>query len=66
MTPMEAIRTATVNAADLLEKRDTLGRIAAGQLADIVATSGNPLEDISALAEVDFVMRDGKIFKGGK
>jgi imidazolonepropionase-like amidohydrolase len=63
MTPMEAIRTATVNAAGLLGRSDSLGSIEAGKLADIVAVSGDPLGDITELQRVKFVMKDGVIYK---
>ncbi|MHC4421245.1 MAG: metal-dependent hydrolase family protein [Planctomycetota bacterium] len=62
MTPLEAIRTATINAADLLGVDDR-GMIAAGRLADLVAVRGNPLEDIRALEDVQFVMQGGRVVK---
>jgi imidazolonepropionase-like amidohydrolase len=62
MTPLAALRTATVNAADLLGKTDR-GVIAAGKLADLIAVPGNPLEDITATERVGFVMLGGKIVK---
>ncbi len=62
MTPLQAIRTATVNAADLLGVDDR-GRIAPGLLADLVAVPGNPLDDVHVLEDVRFVMRGGKVFK---
>ena len=64
MTPIAALRSATVNAADLLGKADR-GTIAAGKLADIVAVPGNPLEDITATERVQFVMVGGRIVKEG-
>lgn len=63
MTPMQAIQAATRNAADLLGKSDLLGSIRAGKYADVVAVSGNPLDDISVLEHVKFVMKDGKVYK---
>ncbi|MGA8204069.1 MAG: amidohydrolase family protein, partial [Woeseiaceae bacterium] len=63
MTPMQAIRAATVNAADLLGWPDSVGQIAPGFYADIVATDGNPLDDVSELEDVDFVMKGGTIYK---
>jgi imidazolonepropionase-like amidohydrolase len=63
MTPMEAIQAATRNAADLLGKSDFLGSIKAGKYADVVAVPGNPLDDISVLEHVKFVMKDGKVYK---
>jgi len=62
MSNIEAIRTATLNAADLLGVDDR-GRIAAGTLADIVAVPGNPLEDIYTLEGVTFVMMGGAVYK---
>jgi imidazolonepropionase-like amidohydrolase len=63
MTPMQAIQAATSNAADLLGHTDDLGSIKAGKYADLIAVSGDPLEDISLLERVEFVMKDGKIYK---
>src|SRR5579863_1617002 len=63
LTPMDAIKTATLNAAKLLRVDGRLGQIRAGYLADIIAVRGNPLEDIRLLQQVDFVMKEGKIFK---
>jgi imidazolonepropionase-like amidohydrolase len=63
MPPMEAIQSATVTAARLLGAENDLGSIAAGKLADIVAVGGNPLEDISELQRVRFVMKDGQIVR---
>ena len=57
-----ALRTATVNAADLLGKTDR-GVIAAGKLADLVAVDGNPLENISATERVQFVMLGGRVVR---
>jgi imidazolonepropionase-like amidohydrolase len=62
MTPAAAIRTATVNATDLLGVNDR-GNIAPGLLADLVAVSGNPLENIRVLEDVRFVMKGGQIYK---
>lgn len=63
MTPWDAIKSATVNAADLLNMSDTIGSISKGKKADIVAVSRNPIEEIAILKKVDFVMKDGKVFK---
>lgn len=62
MSPLEAIRTATTHAADLMGLADR-GRLRAGLLADIVAVSGDPLADIRRLEDVKFVMKDGRIYK---
>ena len=63
MTPMQAIQAATTNAADLLGHSDVLGSIKPGKCADIVAVSGDPLQDISVLENVQFVMKEGKVYK---
>jgi len=63
LTPMEAIVTATVNGAENLGKADQLGTIESGKLADIIAAGGDPLADITALQDIDFVMKGGVIFK---
>src|SRR5436305_1412112 len=63
MTPMQAIQTATRNAADLLDMSDRIGTIETGKLADIVAVPGNPLNDITAMERVGFVMKDGTVYK---
>jgi len=62
MSPLEAIRTATVNAAALLNVTDR-GRIAPGLRADIVAVPGNPLDDIHVTEKVSFVMKQGVVYK---
>lgn len=62
MTPIDAIRSATVKAADLLGVEDR-GVIEKGKLADIVGVKGNPLEDVTLLEKIDFVMKGGKVFK---
>lgn len=63
MSPMEAIRTATIHAADLLGEANRLGSLKAGMFADVIAVKGNPLEDISLLENVAFVMKDGVVVK---
>ena len=63
MTPMQAIQAATSNAADLLGHSSEIGSIKPGKLADLVAVSGDPLKDISLLENVEFVMKDGKVYK---
>lgn len=60
---MEALRTATVNAADLLNQGDRLGALQAGYAADLIAVEGDPLTDASAMLSVTFVMKDGHVFK---
>jgi imidazolonepropionase-like amidohydrolase len=63
MTPVQAIRAATVNAAELLGMRDSLGTVEAGKLADIVAVPGDPLGDVSVMERVDFVMKGGVVYR---
>jgi imidazolonepropionase-like amidohydrolase len=63
MTPMQAIQSATVNAADLIGHSELFGTISAGKSADIVAVKGDPLVDIRILEHVDFVMKEGAIYK---
>lgn len=62
MPPMEAIKAATTSAADLLGISDKTGSISKGKFADIIAVDGNPLEDIGAMKNVTFVMKEGKIY----
>ena len=63
MTPMQAIQSATTAAADLLGHSDVVGSIAPGRYADVIAVAGDPLQDISVLEHVQFVMKDGKVYK---
>ncbi|MDQ2070307.1 Xaa-Pro dipeptidase [Natronospira bacteriovora] len=59
MTPLETIQAATIHAAELLDWAEDIGRIAPGFHADIIAVSGNPLEDVTKLESVAFVMKGG-------
>jgi imidazolonepropionase-like amidohydrolase len=63
MTPMQAIQAATANAADLLGHSNEIGSIKPGKFADIVAVEGDPLADIRLLENIQFVMKDGKVYK---
>jgi imidazolonepropionase-like amidohydrolase len=63
MTPLQAIQAATINSAKLLKQDADLGQIKAGYLADIIAVKGNPLENIAVLENVQFVMKDGLVYK---
>jgi len=64
MSPMAAIQSATVVAAQLLDQRRDLGSIEPGRFADIVAVAGDPLKDIGELERVTFVMKGGVVYKG--
>ena len=63
MTPMQAIRSGTVVAAELLGWADKVGTVEAGKWADLVAVSGDPLKDITELERVKFVMKGGVVYK---
>lgn len=63
MTPWQAIQSATITAAALLDQQDHLGAIEVGKDADIVAVSGDPLADVAELGQVKFVMKGGVVFK---
>lgn len=63
MSPMDAIQSATSRAATMLDMEGRIGVVAPGAFADITAVSGDPLRDIKVLQNVDFVMKDGKIFR---
>ncbi len=64
MTPMQAIKTATANAADLLGWSDRVGTISPGRFADLIAVPGDPLKDLTELERVSFVMKGGEVVKG--
>src|ERR1700745_3915343 len=63
LTPLEAIQAATINAADLLGWADKIGAIEPGKWADIVAVNGDPLQDVTTLERVQFVMKGGTVVK---
>jgi len=63
MKPMDAIKAATINAADLLGMKDQLGSIVAGKLADIIAVDGDPLRDSNVFGKCVFVMKEGVVYK---
>jgi len=63
MTPLQAIQTATINAADHFQLGNEIGRVTPGYAADIIAVEGDPLQDVATLMNVNFVMRAGKVFK---
>ncbi len=64
MSPLQALKAATMVAADLLDQEANLGSIEAGKFADLIAVPGDPLQDISVMEKVNFVMKDGKIYAG--
>jgi imidazolonepropionase-like amidohydrolase len=57
----EAIKAATVNAADLLGLTSEIGTLEAGKRADLIAVTGGPLKDVTVLKKVEFVMKDGQV-----
>jgi imidazolonepropionase-like amidohydrolase len=63
LTPMQAIQAATVNASDLLGWQETTGSVSEGKFADIIAVKADPLEDISILENISFVMKGGTVYK---
>jgi imidazolonepropionase-like amidohydrolase len=63
MSPMEAIKSATSRAAEMLDSKGEFGVLAAGAYADVIAVAGNPLQDIAELQKVRFVMKNGEVFK---
>jgi imidazolonepropionase-like amidohydrolase len=63
MKPMDAIKAATINAAELLGEKDKLGSIETGKLADVVAVDGDPLKDPQVFGKIVFVMKGGTIYK---
>ena len=65
LTPMDAIFTATRNAAQLIGAPQDIGSVQAGRYADIIAVETDPLADITTLQRVQFVMKGGEVFKAG-
>jgi imidazolonepropionase-like amidohydrolase len=65
MSPSDAIKAATWNAADLIGDTKDIGSVQPGRYADIIAVSGDPLADVTVLQHVDFVMKGGVIYKAG-
>ena len=63
MTPMQAIQSATINAADLIGKPEQFGSIRAGKFADLIVVDGDPIADIRQLEHVTFVMKEGVVYK---
>ena len=60
-SPLGAIQSATIHAAELIRWEDRVGRIAPGYLADVIAVNGNPLQDVRLLENAVFVMKDGAV-----
>ena len=65
-SPMEAIRSATVSAADLIGRGNDAGSLEPGKWADLIAVAGDPLQDVSVLEKVVFVMKGGKVYKDAR
>ena len=65
MPPLFAIQCATTHAAQLLKHEGDIGSISAGRYADVIAVPGNPLQDITLLQKVQFVMKEGTVYKNG-
>jgi len=63
MSTMDAIKSATSRAAEMLDMAEQIGVVAPGAYADVIAVNGDPLRDIKMLGEVTFVMKDGEVFK---
>ncbi len=63
MTPAQALRSATMTAAELLGMQDKIGSLEPGKLADVVAVPSDPMADVTQLEKVNFVMKGGKIYK---
>jgi imidazolonepropionase-like amidohydrolase len=63
LTPLQAIQAATVNAADLLGWADRVGAVEPGKFADLIAVAGDPLQDVTVLEHVGFVMKGGAVVK---
>jgi imidazolonepropionase-like amidohydrolase len=61
--PLEVVRAATLNAAELMGWQDDVGSVEVGKYADLIAVEGNPLTDIAILHHVEFVMKGGRIVK---
>ena len=66
LTPIQAMQTATVHAAELLGQVDQIGEIKTGALADIIALKQDPTKNIESLQNIDWIMKDGKVYKQHK
>jgi imidazolonepropionase-like amidohydrolase len=65
-TPMEAIRSATVAASDLIGRNNNAGSLEPGKWADLIAVKGDPLQDVTVLEKVSFVMKEGRVYKDAR
>lgn len=63
LTPMQAIQSATISAAELLDWKEKVGSVSVGKFADIIAVENNPIDDITILEKIKFVMKDGVVYK---
>ena len=63
MTPLQAIQTGTINAADLMGWTEKVGTLTPGHWADVIAVEGDPLKDVKLLQDVKFVMKGGVVYK---
>ena len=63
MTPLQALRAATVNDAKMLHWEDRIGAVKTGLFADLIAVRGDPTKDIAAIRQVDLVMKNGMVYK---
>lgn len=63
LTPVDAIRAATMTSAELISMEDSLGKLEAGYYADIIAAPGDPSQDIEVTKDVRFVMKNGAVYK---
>lgn len=66
LTPLQAIQAATINDADLLGWSDRVGSLEPNHFADIIAVDGDPLQEITTLERVKFVMKGGTVYKNGQ
>jgi imidazolonepropionase-like amidohydrolase len=65
-TPMQAIQSATIGAADLIGRDNNAGSLEPGRWADLIAVKGNPLQEVRVLENVTFVMKEGKVYKSAR
>jgi imidazolonepropionase-like amidohydrolase len=64
MTSMQAVQSATISAADLMQLKDSVGSLGPGKYADVIAVEGDALADLRSFMKVAFVMKDGRVYKG--